>query len=84
VRQILGLVAADAMRPVAAGLVGGIAASAALGAVLRAEFAQVRPSDPVMVVAACAILLVAATVGCAAPARRALRVDPLVATRQTD
>jgi putative ABC transport system permease protein len=84
VRQILALIAADAMQPVATGLVGGVAASVALGAVLRAELAQVKPSDPTMLAAACAILVVAAGIGCIAPARRALRVDPMIATRQAD
>jgi putative ABC transport system permease protein len=83
-RQILALVAADATRPVATGIAGGIAASMILGRVLRAEFAQVTPSDPAMLGVACVILLGAAMVGCIAPARRALRVDAIVAMRQTD
>jgi predicted permease len=83
-RQILAAIAADAVRPIATGLVGGIAVSVALGAVLRAEFAQVKPSDPAMLAAACVILVIAAGIGCVAPARRALRIDPMVATRQAD
>jgi len=84
VRQILMLVTADAMRPVAVGTVGGIALSIALGGVLRAEFAQVTPSDPAMLGSACVILVAAAIVGCLAPVRRAIRVDPLVALRQSE
>jgi predicted permease len=84
VRQIVTLVAVDAMQPVAIGLAGGIAASIALGAALRAEFAQVRPSDPAMLGGACVILLVASVIGCVAPARRAMGVSPMSAMRRAE
>jgi putative ABC transport system permease protein len=82
--DVLRLVLRDGGRAVAAGLFGGLAAALLLGHVLKAEFAQVAPSDPLMLIAALLILLLAALVGCVVPARRALRVDPGVVLRPAD
>lgn len=42
---------------------------------------QVSPADPVTLVVASAVLILAGTLGCLIPARRAMRVDPVVALR---
>jgi len=41
----------------------------------------VSPRDPAVFVICSAVLLLVAIVACAAPMRRALRVDPIVALR---
>jgi putative ABC transport system permease protein len=42
---------------------------------------NVSPSDPVTLVVASSVLILAALLGCFIPARRAMRVDPVVALR---
>ena len=48
---------------------------------LRAELVQVSPGDPLALLGASAALIVSVVLGCVIPARRAARVDPLVALR---
>jgi ABC-type antimicrobial peptide transport system permease subunit len=65
-----------------AGLVVGL-----IGAILAARLAHtlffgVSPTDPLSLVASVVVLLLAATVGCLIPARRAARVDPVIALRE--
>jgi putative ABC transport system permease protein len=79
--HVLGLVLRQGLVPVALGLVGGLAASAALGRTLRGLLYGVGAQDPRAALAASALLLAAAMGACALPARRALRVDPAVALR---
>jgi putative ABC transport system permease protein len=80
-RDILRLVFRQAMFPVAGGLALGLAGSVALTRVLKSELVQVSPGDPITLVVASAALLLAAAFGCWLPARRAVRVDPVVALR---
>jgi putative ABC transport system permease protein len=82
--DILTLVVAQGMKPIAVGILGGVITAVLLGRLLQAEFAQVTPSDPAMLAAASAILLAVSLAGCLVPARRALRVDPVTALRQAD
>jgi putative ABC transport system permease protein len=80
-RDILTLVLMQALVPLGIGLTFGLAASLAVTRVLTAELVQVSPADPITFVVASAVLMVAATLGCLIPARRAMRVDPVVALR---
>jgi putative ABC transport system permease protein len=80
-RDILRLVFQEGMRPVVVGLGVGLAAALVVNRLLRAELVQVSPSDPVTLVVASAALILAATLGCFIPARRAMRVDPADALR---
>jgi putative ABC transport system permease protein len=65
----------------ALGVVAGIIASLALTRVLTSMLFQVKPNDPVIFVGVAGLLLVVTLVACLIPARRAMRVDPIVALR---
>ena len=80
-RDILKLVFRQGMRPLGIGLAIGLAALFAVGRVLRSELVQVSPTDPITIVVASLVLILAAMLGCWIPARRAMRVDPVVALR---
>ena len=76
------LVIADGMAPVLAGTAAGLAAGLMATRAIRGLLFGVTPLDPVSLVAAPAILAVVAWLACYLPARRATRVDPLVALRE--
>lgn len=80
-RNILGMVFAQGMRQLAAGLAVGIAASLVLSRVLGALLVGVKPADPLTYGAVALVLALAAMLGSAIPARRAIRVDPIEALR---
>jgi ABC-type antimicrobial peptide transport system permease subunit len=66
-----------AITGVALGMVGALIASRVLSGLL----VGVRFGDPVPFAAATGLLTVVALIGCYLPARRAIRVDPIVALR---
>ena len=80
-RDVLELVLKQGMLPLGMGLIIGLAASLAVNRLLAAELVQVSPSDPLALAAASATLVLSAALGCLIPARRAMRVDPVVALR---
>jgi putative ABC transport system permease protein len=80
-RDILKLVVLQGMLPVGIGLAVGLAASLGVNQVLKSQLVNVSPSDPITLVVASACLILSAALGCLIPARRAMRVDPVVALR---
>jgi putative ABC transport system permease protein len=80
-RDILKLVFLEGMFPVGIGLTIGLAASLAVNQILKSQLIQVSPADPITFIVASASLVFSATLGCLIPARRAMRVDPVVALR---
>jgi predicted permease len=89
IRVALGAPLADVLRGVlrhgvlltAIGAVIGIAGSLAVTRLLGAMLFGVKPSDPVTLIGVSCLLLLVALAACYFPARRATRVDPLVALR---
>jgi putative ABC transport system permease protein len=79
--DIRRLVFRQGMGPLGIGLAAGLAASFAVNRLLEAELVQVSPADPLALVGASAVLIFSAALGCFIPARRATRVDPVVALR---
>ena len=64
------------------GLVIGLAASAALTRLLQAQLFNVKPIDPLTMVAVTVFIGLVAIVACLIPARRATKVDPMIVLRQ--
>lgn len=63
------------------GVTAGLAGSFVLTRFLQAMLFDVKPTDPITFVAIPGILAAVALLACFIPARRATRVDPLVALR---
>jgi putative ABC transport system permease protein len=80
-RDMLKLVVGHGMKLVLAGLVLGVAGALALTKVLAGMLFNVRASDPVTFVAVCTLLAAVGAMACYLPARRAAKVDPMVALR---
>ncbi|HUK31824.1 MAG TPA: ABC transporter permease [Candidatus Acidoferrum sp.] len=89
IRMALGALPENVMRMVLAqgarlavfGVVLGLGAGIALTRLLRTLLFEVKPGDPATFAIGAAILFAAAIAACWIPARRATRVDPLVALR---
>jgi putative ABC transport system permease protein len=79
--DILRLVLAQGFGLVALGLACGAAASLAVTRVLASQLWQVSPYDAPTLVAVAALVALVGLAACYFPARRATRVDPLVALR---
>jgi len=81
-RDISRMILGEGMRPVAIGLAAGWAAALAVNRILQSQLVGVSPFDPLVLIAAPALLIAVALVACRIPVRRALRIDPAVALRQ--
>ncbi len=79
--RIFGLVLREGLAIVLLGAVGGILVSLIISELLAAQLYGVSPRDPVALAAAVLLIAVVAFVACWLPARRATRVDPVVALR---
>ncbi len=79
--DIVRLVLRQGLRLVGAGLVLGIAAAAGSAWLIRALLFGVEPFNPLVFVVVAVLFLGIALLACLLPARRAARVDPLVALR---
>ena len=80
-KDIRTLVVGRGAKLAAIGTIIGLAGAFALTRLLSSLLFEVRPDDP-LTFAAVAILLVAvALLACYVPARRAMRVDPMIALR---
>jgi ABC-type antimicrobial peptide transport system permease subunit len=80
--QVTGLLLRDIAQLLAIGLIAGLVATLALGNWLRALLFGITPHDPVMLLAASAILSAVAFAAGYLPARRASRLHPMEALRQ--
>jgi putative ABC transport system permease protein len=89
VRMALGAQSADVVKLILAqglvltigGLVIGLVGAFALTRFLTGLLFEVKPTDPVIYIAVAALLALVAVAACLIPARRATKVDPLVALR---
>ncbi|HEX9760149.1 MAG TPA: ABC transporter permease [Candidatus Acidoferrales bacterium] len=79
--DVLRLVLGQGMRLILFGLGIGVVAALGLTRFLGGLLYDVRPSDPLTYAAVAALLAAVALAACWIPARRATRVDPIVALR---
>ena len=77
--DIATLVMSEGMSVTAIGVLVGVGASLLSARLIATLVYGVSPRDPVSLGVAAVLLLAAATAACIAPARRATRVDPLIA-----
>ncbi|TAM78782.1 MAG: ABC transporter permease [Acidobacteria bacterium] len=78
---VLRLLLAESARLVIAGLAVGIPAALLLTRFLAGMLYGVKPADPLTFIAVSIILVAVALLACYIPARRAAKVDPMVALR---
>jgi putative ABC transport system permease protein len=80
-RQVLGLVLGEGMLLAGVGLAIGLAGTYFVGRLMKSILYQVSAMDPVAISGVTTALLLSALLACYIPARRATRVDPMVALR---
>jgi putative ABC transport system permease protein len=79
--QVAGLVMRQSLRLALAGVAVGLVAALAVTRALRSLLFEVSPTDPVTLAVVSLLLIVVALVASYLPARRAARVDPMLALR---
>ncbi|MGH8094524.1 MAG: ABC transporter permease [Chthoniobacterales bacterium] len=79
--DVLRLVVGQGMKPVFFGLLTGLAAALALGRLIATQLYQVSEHSPLLLGGTVAILGAAALFACLFPARRASRLNPVIALR---
>ena len=77
--RIFALVVREGLLLLGAGLVAGLAGAVAIRKAMEAQLFGIRPMDPGVLAAVAALLAIVALTASAVPARRASRIDPLIA-----
>jgi putative ABC transport system permease protein len=79
--DVLRLIVVQGMKLTVAGIVIGLAGALALTRLIRGLLIEISTTDPVTFGLVAALLSIVALLACYIPARRAMKVDPLVALR---
>jgi len=79
--NVVGMILREGLVLVSAGIGIGLAGSLALARSIRTLLFEVGPGDPVTLSAVSLLLATIALFACYAPARRATRIDPMLALR---
>ena len=80
-RDVLGLVVADGAKLASLGIVAGVVFAFLLTRFMTSLLFEVTSTDPATFASVAALLALVGLLACYIPARRATRVDPLVALR---
>jgi len=80
-REVVEMVVVRALRMVGVGLAGGLVLALGAGQLLRSQLVGVSPRDPLTYLGIALLLALVALAASWLPARRAARVDPMVALR---
>lgn len=80
--NVLAMVMREGMLLTLMGTVVGVGGALALGRSLQSMLFEVKPTDPTTFVGVSAGMALVALAACYVPARRAMRVDPIVALRE--
>jgi putative ABC transport system permease protein len=81
---ILRLVLMQGLRTTGLGLAAGLAGAMLAARYLESQLFGIVPHDPQVLAAVTVLLLLVATAACYIPARRATRIDPMVALRESN
>ena len=79
--QVMGMVIGQGMKLALLGIVGGVLSALGATRPLATMLYQVTPNDPLTFIAVPIVFAVVVVAACYVPARRAMRVDPVVALR---
>jgi putative ABC transport system permease protein len=82
-RDVVRLVVRQGMRPVVAGILAGLGVAMLATTSLTKMLFEISPVDPFALAGAVGVLMITALAAAAVPARRAARLDPMVAIRET-
>ena len=77
--HVMSMIVAGGMKLVLIGVAIGVAGALAFSRFVRTLLFNVAPSDPASYALTALLLIVVAAIACYVPARRAMRVDPLIA-----
>jgi putative ABC transport system permease protein len=80
-REVLRMILKQGMLLIGFGVAAGIAGALALRSLLAGFLFEVKATDPATLISAALVLILVALFACLIPARRATKVDPLVALR---
>ena len=78
-RRIFDLILREGLILIAAGFALGAVGAIALRRSLQSQLFEISATDPLALTAAAAVLALVAVAACALPARRATRIDPVIA-----
>jgi putative ABC transport system permease protein len=79
--QVMRMVLVQGARPALAGAVVGLLLAVGLARFMGSLLYDVAPADPVSLLGAALVIASAAFLACLVPARRATRIDPMIALR---
>jgi predicted permease len=79
--SVLRMVLSEGIRLAGIGAVVGVLGALALTRLAKNQLYDIKPTDPMTLAAAAVLMILIALAACYVPARRATRVDPLIALR---